>query len=86
VLPLWKRRTEHNNFTNIPLLDDYVSKIEDLSGIGEISLPWELKQAIAMTQMNSQSLPANNSHQRVIYIMVRQPFTLNVATADVNDE
>lgn len=41
-LPLWKRRTEKDNFANFPLLDDCVSKIED------ISVPGELKQAIAM--------------------------------------
>ncbi|XP_045113670.1 protein ZBED8-like [Portunus trituberculatus] len=47
-LPLWKRRTENDNFANFPLLDDCVSKIEDVSGIGDISVPRELKQAIAM--------------------------------------
>ena len=26
-LPLWKRRTEDNNFANFPLLDDCVSNI-----------------------------------------------------------
>ncbi|XP_055740249.1 GTPase IMAP family member 8-like [Salvelinus fontinalis] len=46
-LPLWKRRTEIDNFANFPLLDDCVSKIEDVSGIGDISVPAELKQAIA---------------------------------------
>ncbi|XP_054464244.1 protein FAM200C-like [Anoplopoma fimbria] len=39
-LPLWKRRTENDNFANFPLLD--------VSGIGDISVPGELKQAIAM--------------------------------------
>ena len=47
-LPLWKRRTEKDNFANFPLLDDCVSKLEDVSGIGDISVPGELKQAIAM--------------------------------------
>ncbi|KAJ3592624.1 hypothetical protein NHX12_007751 [Muraenolepis orangiensis] len=46
-LPLRKRRTENDNFANFPLLDDCVSKIEDVSGIGDISVPAELKQAIA---------------------------------------
>lgn len=32
-LPLWKRRAENNNFANFPLLDDCVSKIEDVCGI-----------------------------------------------------
>ncbi|KAF2359448.1 hypothetical protein FHG87_009794 [Trinorchestia longiramus] len=45
-LPLWKQRTENNYFANFPLLDDCVSKI-DVSGIGDISVPAELKQAIA---------------------------------------
>ncbi|XP_024139827.1 protein ZBED8-like [Oryzias melastigma] len=45
-LPLWKRRTENNNFANFPLLDDCVSKIEDMSGIGDISVSTELKQTI----------------------------------------
>ncbi|KAJ8393023.1 hypothetical protein AAFF_G00069270 [Aldrovandia affinis] len=47
-LPLWKRRTENDNFANFPLLDDCVSKIEDVSTIGDISVPGELKQAITM--------------------------------------
>ncbi|KAK9523043.1 hypothetical protein VZT92_019473 [Zoarces viviparus] len=47
-LPLWKRRTENDNFANVPLLDDCVSMIEDVSGIGDIPVPEELKQAIAM--------------------------------------
>ncbi|XP_013923726.1 PREDICTED: protein ZBED8-like [Thamnophis sirtalis] len=47
-LPLWKRRIENDNFANFPLLDDCVSKIEDVSGIRDISVPAELKQAIAL--------------------------------------
>lgn len=47
-LLLWKRRTENYNFANFSLLDDCVSEIEDMSGIGDISVPGELKQAIAM--------------------------------------
>lgn len=47
-LPLWKRRTENDNFANFPLLDDCVSKIENVSGIRDISVPRELKQAIPM--------------------------------------
>ena len=39
--------TEDNNFANFPLLDDCVSNIEDVSGIGDISAPMELKQTIA---------------------------------------
>jgi len=45
-LSLWKRRTEHDNFANFPLLDHCVSKIEEVSGIGNISIPGALTQAI----------------------------------------
>lgn len=47
-LPLWKRRTENSNFANFPLLGDCASKIEGVSGIGDISVSMEVKQAIAM--------------------------------------
>ena len=47
-LPLWKRRTENNNFENFPLLDDCIGKIEGVSGIEDSSVPGELKQAIAI--------------------------------------
>ncbi|XP_053629953.2 protein abrupt-like isoform X2 [Cherax quadricarinatus] len=47
-LLLWKCRTENDNFANFSLLDDCASEIEDMSGIGDISVPGELKQAIAM--------------------------------------
>ncbi|KAF2348918.1 hypothetical protein FHG87_020325 [Trinorchestia longiramus] len=38
---------ENNNFADFPLLHDCVSQIEDVSGIGDISVPAELKQTIA---------------------------------------
>nr|XP_053629953.1 protein abrupt-like isoform X2 [Cherax quadricarinatus] len=47
-LLLWKCRTENDNFANFSLLDDCASEIEDMSGIRDISVPGELKQAIAM--------------------------------------
>ncbi|XP_035007625.1 protein ZBED8-like [Hippoglossus stenolepis] len=86
-LPLWKRRTENDNFANFPLLDDCVGKIEDVSGIGDISVPGELKQAIAMhldelAKSLDGYLPTRESYPA----WVRQPFTFSVATADVNDE
>ena len=39
---------ENNNMTNFPLFDDCISKIKDVSGKGNISVPRELKQAISM--------------------------------------
>ena len=41
-----KRRMENDNLTNFPLFDDCVSKIKDVSGNGNTSVPRELKQAI----------------------------------------
>ncbi|KAL3969146.1 gap junction alpha-4 protein [Sarotherodon galilaeus] len=69
-LTLWKRRTANNNFANFPLPDNCVSKIEDVSGIGDIPVSTELKQTIA-THLDE---------------LAKQPFTFAVETADVNDE
>ncbi|XP_056138432.1 protein FAM200C-like [Lampris incognitus] len=86
-LPLWKRRTENDNVANFPLLDDCVSKIEDMSGIGDISVPGELKQAIAMhLDELAKSLDGYFPTRESYPAWVRQPFTFSVATADVNDE
>ncbi|CAL9696028.1 unnamed protein product [Knipowitschia caucasica] len=86
-LPLWKRRTENNNFANFPLLDDCVSQIEDVSGIGDISVSTELKQTIAthldeLEKSLDGYFPAGESYPA----WVRQPFTFDVETEDVNDE
>ncbi|XP_032081565.1 protein ZBED8-like [Thamnophis elegans] len=86
-LPLWKRRIENDNFANFPPLDDCVSKIEDVSGIGDISVPAELKQAIA-THLDSlaKSLDGYFPTRESYPAWVRQPFTFSVETTDVNDE
>ncbi|XP_073510834.1 protein FAM200C-like [Phyllobates terribilis] len=86
-LPLWKRRTENNNFANFPLLDDCVSKIEDVSKIGDISVSMELKQTIA-THLDelAKSLDAYFPTRESYPAWVRQPFTFAVGTADVNYE
>ncbi|GAA6099628.1 protein ZBED8 [Tachysurus ichikawai] len=86
-LPLWKRRIENDNFANFPLLDDCVCKIEDVSGIGDISLPAELKQAIA-THLDelAKSLDGYFPTRESYPAWVRQPFTFSVKTTDVNDE
>jgi glutaredoxin-related protein len=86
-LPLWKRRTENDNFANFLLLDDCVSKIEDVSGIGDISVPTELKQAIAthldeLAKSLDRYFPTRESYPA----WVIQPFTFSVETTDVNDE
>ena len=39
---------KNDNLTNFPLFDDYISKIKDVSGNENISVPRELKQAISM--------------------------------------
>ena len=39
---------ENDNLTNFPLFDNCISKIKNLSGNGNISVPRELKQAISM--------------------------------------
>ena len=76
-LPLWKRRTEN----------DCVSKIEDVSGIGDISVPGELKQAFAIhLDELAKSLDGYFPTRESYPAWVRQPFTFSVATADVNDE
>nr|XP_054606757.1 protein FAM200C-like [Nothobranchius furzeri] len=86
-LPLWKRRAENNNFANFPLLDDCVSKIEDVCGLGDISVPMELKQTIA-THLDELAKPLDGYFPtRASYpAWVRQPFTFAIETADVNDE
>ncbi|XP_077306292.1 protein FAM200C-like [Lithobates pipiens] len=68
-------------------LYDCVSKIEDVSGIGDISVPTELKQAIA-THLDSlaKSLDGYFSTRESYPAWVRQPFTFSVETTDVNDE
>ncbi|XP_039459195.1 protein ZBED8-like [Oreochromis aureus] len=86
-LMLWKRRTENNNFANFPLLDNCVSKIEDVSGIGDIPVSTELKQTIAthldeLAKSLDRYFPTRESYPA----WVRQPFTFAVETADVNDE
>ena len=43
-----KQRMDNDNLTNFPLFDDCISKIKDVSGNGNISVPRELKQAIFM--------------------------------------
>ncbi|XP_073504145.1 protein FAM200C-like [Phyllobates terribilis] len=83
-LPLWKRRTENNNFANFPLLDDCVSKIEDMSGIGDISVSMELKQTIA-THLDELA-KSLDGYFPTYPAWVRQPFTFAVETADVNYE
>ena len=86
-LQLWKRRTDNDNFANFPLLDDCVSKIEDVSGIEDISVPGELKQAIAMhLDELAKSLDGYFPTRESYPAWVRQPFTFSVETADVNDE
>nr|DBA32953.1 TPA: hypothetical protein GDO54_000696 [Pyxicephalus adspersus] len=86
-LPLWKRRTENDNFANFPLLDNCVSKIEDVSGIGDISVPTELNQTIVthldeLAKSLDRYFPTRESYPA----WVRQPFTFSVETTDVNDE
>ena len=86
-LPLWKRRTENNNFANFPLLDDCLNKIEDMPGTQVISVHVELKQVIAihldeLAKSLDEYLPKNKSYP----LWVRQPFTFSVTTADSNDE
>ncbi|XP_040294297.1 protein ZBED8-like [Bufo bufo] len=82
-----KRRIENDNFANFPLLDDCVSKIEDVSGIGDISVPTELKQEIA-THLDelATSLDGYFPTRESYPAWVRQPFTFSVETTDVNDE
>ncbi|XP_075696915.1 protein FAM200C-like [Rhinoderma darwinii] len=78
---------ENDNFANFPLLDDCVSKIEDVSGIGDISVPAELKQAIA-THLDelAKSLDGYFPTRESYPAWVRQPFTFSVETTDVNDK
>ncbi|KAM5132134.1 protein FAM200C-like [Mantella aurantiaca] len=66
---------------------DCVSKIEDVSGFGDISVPVELKQAIA-THLDelAKSLDGYFPTRESYSAWVRQPFTFSVETADVNDE
>ncbi|XP_076059497.1 protein FAM200C-like [Oratosquilla oratoria] len=82
-----KTRTKNDNFANFPLLDDCGSKIEDESGIGDISVPGELKQAIALyLDELAKSLDGYFPTRESYPAWVRQPFTFSVATADVNVE
>ena len=86
-LPLWKRRTENENFANFPLLDDCLNKIEDAAGIKDISPHGELKQAIAMhldglAKSLDGYFPTTESYPS----WVKQPFTFRVDTADVNNK
>lgn len=39
-LPLWKRRTQNDNFVNFPLLNDCVRKAKDEFVINDISVLW----------------------------------------------
>ncbi|KAF2367813.1 hypothetical protein FHG87_001433 [Trinorchestia longiramus] len=85
-LPLWKRRTENNNTSNFLLLDNCVSQIEDVSRIGNISVPAQLKQAIATHLLDGLAkffhgyFPTRESCPAWV------PFTFSVETTDVNDE
>ncbi|KAF2363516.1 HAT C-terminal dimerization domain [Trinorchestia longiramus] len=83
----WKRRTENNNLAKFPLMDDCVSKIEDVSGNGDISVPAELKQAIA-THLNglAKSLGGYFPTRKSYPAWVKQPFTFSVEAIDVNDK
>ena len=86
-LPLWKRRTENENFANFPLLDDCLNKIEDVAEIEDISLHGELKQSIAMHLDDlAKSLDGYFPTTESYPSWVRQPFTFSVDTADVNDK
>ncbi|CDQ89772.1 unnamed protein product [Oncorhynchus mykiss] len=71
----------------VNIIDDCVSKIEDVSGIGDISLSAELKQAIA-THLDelAKSLDGYFPTRESYPAWVRQPFTFSVETTDVNDE
>ncbi|KAF2366001.1 protein of unknown function DUF4371 [Trinorchestia longiramus] len=82
-LPLWNRRKENNKFANFPLLDDCVNKIEDVSGIGDISVPAELKPAIA-THLDglAKSLDGYFLTRESYAACVRQPFMFSVETTD----
>jgi zinc finger BED domain-containing protein 5/7/8/9 len=82
-LPLWKRRTENDNFANFPLLDDCINKNEDVPEI-----PAELKQAIA-THLDelANSIDGYFPTRESYPAWVRQPFTFSVETAvNINDE
>lgn len=69
------------------MLDDYVTKIEDVSGIGDISVPADLKQAIAKhLDELTKSLDGYFPNRESYPVWVRQPFTFSIATVDVNDE
>lgn len=64
-----------------------VSKIEDVSGIGDISVSTELKQTIAMhLDELAKSLDGYFPTRESYPARVRQPFTFAVETADVNVE
>ncbi|XP_073510794.1 protein FAM200C-like [Phyllobates terribilis] len=86
-LPLWKRRTENNNFANFLLLDNCVRKIKDMSGIGDISVSMELKQTIA-THLDelAKSLDGYFPTRESYPAWMKLPFMFAVETADVNYE
>ncbi|KAF2361470.1 hypothetical protein FHG87_007781 [Trinorchestia longiramus] len=86
-LPLWKRRTENNNFANFPVLDECGSTIEDVSGTGDIYVTAELKQAI-VTHLDGlvKSLDGYFPTRESYLVWVRQQFTFSVETTDANDE
>jgi len=86
-LPLWRRRTEKNNFVNFPRLEECVSGIEDDSEVGGTAIPRELKHAIA-THLDELAKPFDGYFldQAQHPAWVRQPFTFGVAMADVNDQ
>ena len=82
-LPLWKRRAESDNFSNFPLLEGCINKTE---GVPEI-VTGEMKQAITIHLDELAKSLDGYYPNRVSYpSWVRQPFTFDVATADVNDE
>lgn len=68
------------------LVDDFFRE-NNLSGIGDISVPMELKQAIS-THLDelAKSLDGYFPTRESYPAWVRQPFTFAVETADVNDE
>ena len=68
-------------------MDDCVSKIEDVSGTGDISVPRALKQEFAIHLDELAKSFDGYFPTRISYpAWVRQPFAFSVATADVNDE
>lgn len=79
------RQTQNNNFANFPLLDNCVSKIEDVSAIGDISVLMEPKQAIA-THLDELAESFNGHFPAQYPAWLRQPFMFNVEKAQVNED